>query len=63
MNIKIPKETENDKTFRLKDMGMPIYDSNKFGDLYVQTELTIPKNMNKEELSLIKKLSELRDKN
>jgi curved DNA-binding protein len=61
MSIKIPKETENGRTFRLKEMGMPHYEnSNRFGDLYVKVILSLPKNLSKEELILFKKLAELR---
>ena len=64
MNIKIPKETENGKTFRLKGIGMPEYESNsRYGDLYVKVMLSLPKNMTKEELALFKKLSEIHQQN
>ena len=60
MNIKIPKDTENGKTFRLKGIGMPEYESNnRFGDLYVKVSLSLPKNLSKEELSLFKKLADI----
>lgn len=63
MNIKIPRETENGKTFRLKGIGMPLYENEKsFGDLYVKVSLSLPKDLTKEELSLFKKLSDLRNK-
>jgi curved DNA-binding protein len=60
MSIKIPKETEDGKTFRLKGIGMPYYDDNsKSGDLYVKVKLKIPKNLTKEETELFKKLSDI----
>ena len=60
LNIKIPKETENGKTFRLKGIGMPEYESNsRFGDLYVKVSLSLPKNLSKEELALFKKLADM----
>jgi len=60
-NMVISPETDNGKTFRLKNMGMPDYDfpSNKV-DLYVNVHIAVPKNISAEEKELYKKLAAFR---
>ncbi|MEI9480022.1 MAG: DnaJ C-terminal domain-containing protein, partial [Deltaproteobacteria bacterium] len=59
--MKIPKETSNGKTLRMKGLGMPVYQKkNLSGDLYLRIIIDIPQNLNQEEISLFKKLSSLR---
>lgn len=61
VNLKIPPETENGKTLRLKNLGLPVNGSeNKKGDIFVKLEIEIPKNLSTKEKELFKKLSELR---
>jgi len=61
VNMTIPPETENEKTFRLKGMGMPDYDyPTTKGDLYVSVFIAVPKNTTAEEKELYKKLAALR---
>ncbi|HNW89814.1 MAG TPA: J domain-containing protein [Bacteroidales bacterium] len=61
VNMTIPYETENGKTFRLKGMGMPDYDYPTVkGDLYVTIYIEVPKNISTEERELYKKLAGLR---
>lgn len=59
-NMVIPPETEDGKTFRLKNMGMPDYDyPTKKGDLYVNIHIAVPKNVSPQEKELFKKLAAL----
>lgn len=60
INLDIPKESENGKLLRIKNMGMMKPGSNVKGDLIVRINIQIPKNLTGEELKLFKKLSELR---
>ncbi len=61
MKVKVEKGTENGKTVRLKNLGMPVYDQpGKFGDLYAKFHLEIPTNLSKEEQELFIKLAALR---
>lgn len=61
INMTIPPETENEKTFRLKGMGMPDYDKPGIkGDLYVSVYIEVPKNISAEEKDLYKKLAQLK---
>lgn len=60
INFNIPAGTENGKKFRLKGLGMPVYDrAGQFGDLYVTVMASIPKNLSSEELELFKKLAQM----
>ena len=58
VKLTIPPETDSGKTFRLKGLGMPkLGNSEKHGDLYVQVEVTVPKNLTEEQK---KKFADLR---
>ena len=60
VNMAIPPETDDGKTFRLKGMGMPDYDyPSKKGDLYVNLHIAVPKNVSPQEKELFKKLAAL----
>lgn len=59
VNMNVPKGTQNGKTLRLKEKGMPVYNSKSFGDLLVQIEVVLPKSLTKEEEELFKRLQTL----
>ncbi|TNJ41903.1 J domain-containing protein [Tamlana fucoidanivorans] len=63
LNINIPAGTESGKLLRLKEKGMPIYNTQKHGDLLVKIKVELPKNLNQEETELFKKLKNIRHKN
>lgn len=47
VKLPIPAGTQNGKTFRLKNKGMPVYNSkNQFGDLYVKIDVILPERLN-----------------
>jgi len=58
ISINIPEGTESEKILRLKNLGMQT--ENGRGDLFVNIHVTIPKDLNKEEKELFKKLKTLR---
>ena len=61
VQINIPKESQNGKVVRLKEVGMPLFGKKKeFGDLYARIVIDIPQHLNEEELSLFQKLANLR---
>lgn len=61
ININIPKGTDNGKILRLKNLGMQSSERiGQKGDLLVRINVTIPKDLTKEEEELFKKLSNLR---
>ncbi len=60
VNINIPPGTDSDKTFRLKGMGMPRYDTpGERGDSFVRVMITVPKNISAEERVLWEQLAKV----
>jgi curved DNA-binding protein len=58
LNINIPAGTDSDKSFRLKGMGMPLYeDPNQRGDAYVRVMIKVPKNLSDHEKELFNQLA------
>ncbi|MBG47857.1 MAG: molecular chaperone DnaJ [Pseudozobellia sp.] len=62
VNMSVPKGTQSGKTLRLKGKGMPVYDSKNYGDLLVQIQVELPKNLSKEEEELYKKLRQISER-
>jgi curved DNA-binding protein len=61
--LKIPPETQNGKTFRLANKGMPkLNESNAFGNLYARVRVVLPEKLSKQEQELIHELAQLRQK-
>jgi curved DNA-binding protein len=61
MKIKIPAESDPGSTLRLKGLGMPVYDMQEtYGDLYVQINIEMPKNISEKEKHLFMELAEIR---
>jgi curved DNA-binding protein len=60
ININIPKETENGKVLKIRDMGMNMSSTAGRGDLYIKINIRIPKNITEEEKKLFEKLASLR---
>lgn len=56
--IKIPEGTQNGKTFRLREYGMPAIRSDRKGDLYVHIIVETPVNLTKEQKELLAKFDE-----
>ena len=60
LKITIPPGVQNGKLLRLKGKGMPVYDSkDRFGDLMVQIEVSIPQNLTSAQKELFQKLRDL----
>jgi curved DNA-binding protein len=61
VKLKIPPETDNGQTFRLKGLGMPnLRNPKKMGDLLVKVEVKLPKKLTKEEKQRFHELRRLR---
>jgi curved DNA-binding protein len=60
ISINIPKETENGKVLKIKEMGMNGPNISGRGDLYLRLNVLIPKNLTEEEKKLFEKLASLR---
>ena len=56
INMKIPEGTQNDKQFRLKGKGMPVYGTSSHGDLYVKIQVKLPDKLTPEQKELVMKL-------
>ena len=53
VTVKIPAGTQPGDKFRLKDKGMTIYRRSSRGDMYVQVNVEIPRNLTKEQKELL----------
>jgi curved DNA-binding protein len=61
VNLPVAKGTQNGSRLRLKGKGMPVYGKpGEAGDLYIQLQVIIPRNLSNKELELFRKLQELR---
>jgi DnaJ-class molecular chaperone len=60
LSLKIPPETQNGRTFRLKGQGMPHLGNSSRGDLLARVKVVLPTNLSDEEKELFQKLSRLR---
>lgn len=59
--LKIPKETQNGKVFRLKGKGMPLLGKTDVkGDLYAEIIVIIPERLSEREVELFEELRRLR---
>ncbi|MCB1720432.1 MAG: molecular chaperone DnaJ [Alphaproteobacteria bacterium] len=54
--VKIPPGTQTGQQFRLKGKGMPILGSDSKGDLYIETFVETPVNLNKKQQDILKQL-------
>jgi molecular chaperone DnaJ len=51
--VKISDGTQSGKQFRIKGKGMPVLRSREIGDLYIQVDVEIPKNLSKRQRELL----------
>lgn len=62
--LKVPPETQNGKTFRLANKGMPkLNEANAFGNLLARVRIVLPDKLSKKETELFEELKALRSKN
>lgn len=60
INFTIPQGTQNGTVLRIQGKGFPIYNQpERFGDLYVNVLVELPKDLTDDEISLLKKTKEL----
>jgi len=60
MALKIPPETQNGRTFRLAEQGMPHLGNSSRGDLLAKVKVVLPTNLSPKEKELFKQIKELR---
>ncbi|MBK9094980.1 MAG: J domain-containing protein [Anaerolineae bacterium] len=59
--LTVPPETANGKTIRLRGQGMPLVKGDEQrGDLYIEVQVTTPRNLSPREMELFKQLADLR---
>ncbi|MFT6213159.1 MAG: molecular chaperone DnaJ [Alphaproteobacteria bacterium] len=58
VRVTIPEGTQTGRKVRLKDKGMPILRSARFGDLYIELFVETPVNLSSEQKELLKNFSE-----
>jgi curved DNA-binding protein len=59
--LKVPPETHNGQTFRLKGQGMPnLHDRSRRGDLYARVQVKLPERLSERERELFRELARLR---
>jgi molecular chaperone DnaJ len=58
--LKIPPGSQPGEVFRLRKRGMPELHSHRRGDLYLQLEVEIPRNLSMKEQKLLKEFARLR---
>jgi len=59
--LRIPPETQNGKTFRLRGKGMPKSPRpHQYGDLYAEVKVILPERLSERERELFKELAKLR---
>ncbi|WDM85397.1 molecular chaperone DnaJ [Ehrlichia sp. JZT12] len=56
--VKVPEGSQSGDKLRLKEKGMPVINSSKRGDMYIQVTVEIPVNLTKEQKELLKKFDE-----
>jgi len=57
VTLKVPAGTQPSTTMRVRGRGVPAGGKNAAGDLLVTVNVTIPKKLNKEQRTLVEKLS------
>jgi curved DNA-binding protein len=62
VKVDIPAGTDSGKVFRLKGMGMPLFDKPGVrGDAYVRMMIHVPKNLTAEEKNMFNRLADLKE--
>lgn len=62
-NLKIPPGTQNGSTFRLRNQGIKILNSDRSGDLYVHVQIAVPTKLNAEQKEKLAEFSRVLGEN
>ncbi len=60
LSLKIPRETQNGKGFRLAGKGMPVLGNANYGNMFARARVVLPTNLTEEEKKLFERLRSLR---
>lgn len=63
IRISIPEGCQNNRQFRLKGKGMPVLQTNRLGDLYVEIRVEVPTKLNEQQKGILREFSEINKKN
>ena len=63
IRISIPEGCQNNRQFRLKGKGMPVLQTNRLGDLYVEIRVEVPTKLNEKQKAILKEFSGINKKN
>ena len=63
IRISIPEGCQNNRQFRLKGKGMPVLQTNRLGDLYVEIRVEVPTKLTEKQKEILKEFSEINKKN
>ena len=58
LTVKIPQGTNNGHKFRFKGYGMPVYNTDRVGDMIVNIEIIMPNKLNNSEKALLTQLKQ-----
>lgn len=61
VQLKIPAGTQSGQVFRIKQKGMPVLNTSRFGDHYVTVTVEIPAKLSREERRLLEEWKGLRE--
>lgn len=53
LSLKIPEGTQSGTLLRLKEKGLPYFNYNQYGDLYIKVNVNIPRKTNKEQKKIL----------
>jgi molecular chaperone DnaJ len=53
VTVEVPAGTQNDTLLKVKGAGMPLYDTEKRGDLFVSVKVMIPRKLNAKQKELM----------
>lgn len=56
IKVKIPQGTQFGDILKVKGKGMPIMNSTRYGDLYINIQVTIPKNLSEKQKELLRNM-------
>ncbi len=59
IKVKVEPGTQNGRQVRIRGKGMPVYNTQRHGDLYVSLQVTIPDKLSKEQKELFEKLKNI----
>ena len=62
IRISIPEGCQNGRQLRLRGKGMPVLQTNRLGDLYVEIRVEVPTKLNSKQKKMLKEFSEINSK-